>query len=299
MAEWKMYKIVLHLLSPLHTGQAKWGNLLIANPYLPARPLWGALTAYLTRLMYTAPSGQNYRNTGMQLQKKIAFTYFYPCLKSNEEYDTYFPWEGTSNDIPHHARFISSYVSTAIQGEQKVAEDASLHEIEFLSPYTLDGNESPVYLMGYIFHFSNSSTRDNLHDTIVEILSNSDHDFWRTLQLGAERSYGWGRIRCECINEQIQNCWGKYTLHLNGDRPALKIAAGQHIPAPLIFHDAVASKINGRAQPLVRRAWGQHPGEQIAFDGMAYAVGSVLRESCKLQISRLGYLEYRDEPPSK
>ena len=298
MPQWKVHEIVLRLKTPLHSGASEWGNLLVTNPFLPARALWGALTAFLTREAQTSPTNKDYQDTGNYVQESLAFTYFYPCLKSDQTYTCYFPWESKKEEVPFHARFIGSYVSTALQGTQKAAEEASLHEIEFLSPFTRDGTDKPVYLMGYIFSQANSSN-DKLSERVADILSDPSHDFWRNAQFGAERSYGWGRVECISINNHSETCWDTYEIQLTGKRPTLKIPKNHPIPAPLIFHPDIASKISGHAQPLVRRAWGTHPGEKIAFDGMAYAIGAVLRETCALQISQLGYLEYPNVHPSK
>ncbi len=298
MAQWKVHEIVLRLKTPLHSGASEWGNLLITNPFLPARALWGALTAFLTRVTHTSPTNKDYQDTGNYVQKSLAFTYFYPCLKSGQTYTCYFPWESEKNEVPFRARFIGSYVSTALQGEQKAAEEASLHEIEFLSPFTRDGTEKPVYLMGYIFSKADSS-QDKVAELLAKILSDPAHEFWQNAQLGAERTYGWGRVGCESIRKSVSECWNQYTVQLNSDRPLLNVGPNHPIPAPLIFQPNIASNISGHAQPLVRRAWGTHPGEKIAFDGMAYAIGAVLRETCALQISQLGYLEYPNAHPSK
>ncbi len=289
MAKWKMYEIVLRLQSPLHAGHAKWGNLLITAPCVPARALWGALTAFLTREMHTRPTGTDYQETGVHVQKSLAFTYFFPCLKSDQAYTCYFPWESEKNEVPFRARFIGSYVSTALQGEQKAAEEASLHEIEFLSPFTRDGTGKPVCLMGYIFSKADSS-KDKVAALLAEILSNPAHEFWQNAQLGAERTYGWGRTRCESIHLQTSKCWNRYSVRLEGDRPLLHVASGQPIPAPLIFHEQTVGKVTGTAQPLVRRAWGQHPGEQIVFDGVAFPPGSLAKCALALALTDWGYL---------
>src|SRR5213082_2804295 len=70
---WTAYRIVFRLLSPMHIGWRKVGNLQQTRPYVLGRSLWGALTARLTRI-----SGSNdYSEIGEQVDQQLAFTYFY------------------------------------------------------------------------------------------------------------------------------------------------------------------------------------------------------------------------------
>src|SRR5437588_6306984 len=71
---WTAYQVSFRLLSPLHIGWRKLGNLQQTRPYVTGRTLLGALTARITR-----EQGSNeYTEIGKLVDKQLTFTYFYP-----------------------------------------------------------------------------------------------------------------------------------------------------------------------------------------------------------------------------
>ena len=91
---WTAYQVSFRLLSPLHIGWRKLGNLQQTRPYVPGRSLWGALTARLTRELV----GCNYRCIGAKVDKELAFTYFYPSIQHNSV--TVWPWPCQWDEFP-------------------------------------------------------------------------------------------------------------------------------------------------------------------------------------------------------
>lgn len=81
---WTFYELRFRLLSPLHIGHQKIGNIQRTRHYVPARVLWGALTARLTRdgrARRLANVGEgDYVGMGTLVKEQIAFTYFYPAV---------------------------------------------------------------------------------------------------------------------------------------------------------------------------------------------------------------------------
>ncbi len=142
---WTAYRITWRLLAPMHMGWRKLGNLQQTRPYVTGRSLWGAFTAMLTREL-----GHNdYGRVGAQVDKDLAFTYFYPSVDT--EAVTIWPWPQLENEYFSEEfawLFLGSYASTALENGRS-AEERSLHETEFIAPYTRNGQ--PVYLIGYIF----------------------------------------------------------------------------------------------------------------------------------------------------
>jgi len=173
---WNVYRVVLRLRSPMHIGRGKVGNIQRTRGYVTGRVLWGALTERLTRDRKQgkgpATDSEAYAGVGQRVHSHLAFTYFYPTTDPDDtEYLR--PW-----DDGFRSRFLSTYTSTALAYPQQSAEEGTLHEVEFLSPRTLNTGE-PVYLVGYIFAREGAPRWQSA---------------LKRLQMGGERGYGWGWV---------------------------------------------------------------------------------------------------------
>lgn len=230
--EWKAHPISLRLLSPMHIGWRKSGNLQQTRPYVTGRVLWGALTEKLTR-----HNGKtNYQEVGEKVDEQLAFTYFFPSARSDSV--ELWPW---GNEWDKFAwAYLGSHVSTAL-ADGHSAEEGSLHETEFISPRTCDGSQ--VYLVGYIF-------------------AKRDYHEWQNvlskLQFGGERGYGWGRIdqqqRGSDDSTEQENCFGMYKFIKGYDRPVLEALSSDAVTLAHTIcgkDDAV-----GEIEPVVGRITG-------------------------------------------
>jgi hypothetical protein len=230
--EWKAYQIGFRLLSPLHIGWRKSGNLQQTRPYVTGRALWGALTARLTR-----ESGKaNYEEVGKQVDEQLAFTYLYPSTKADQV--TLWPWERDWDEFAW--TYLGSYVSTALEDGRK-GEDGSLHETEFISPRTRDGGR--VYLTGYLF------VRDNYAEALLRrVLKN--------LQMGGERGYGWGWLAPEFAYDtkpikQGDPCFQDFKFAGGTSRPILEANSKT---ARLLAHTVIDNEsAAGEIEPLLGR----------------------------------------------
>ena len=183
---WQRYDLIFRLQSPLHIGFRKVGNLMQTRRYVPGKNLWAALTERLTRMAFLAPAFRDYEGIGEALRTYFRFGYLYPALKEGERMRVYYPWQ----DARHFDyRFLDSYASTALAGADHAAAAGALHEVEFIRPYARPlGQElsQPVYLKGVLY---------------VQPAWPSDSPLaaWQKalarIQMGGERSYGWGRLR--------------------------------------------------------------------------------------------------------
>ncbi len=186
---WQTYDLVFRLLSPLHVGYRKAGNLTQTRGYVPGRVLWAALTARMTRDAGQGATGSSYVEWGQVIQTSFRFTYLYPALpkqawvRSAAHVQLYYPWEHELFDY----RFLDSYASTALDYDQQSAEEGSLHETEFVRPHArpLPGEtRAPaVYLTGQVY------LRKPLEWRVVNWKKSLNR-----LQFGGERTYGWGRV---------------------------------------------------------------------------------------------------------
>jgi len=264
---WTACKIVLRLLTPLHVGAGQLGNVQRTRPYVTGKSLWGALTARLTRDY--SDLGGNYGEVGQRVNEELAFSYFYPAV--GETVDLW-PWDETTDEFAW--RYLGAYASTALDYGRSAAEEGSLHETEFIAPVTRDGQ--PVYLVGYIFERQGCALRWQ------EALP------W--LQLGGERTYGWGRVKPSLIMPADGSFFGLDATQLAGERPTLRLTSGSPLlaHAPAVGANAVAAE--GRLMPLVGRetqAADRH-GQCVAFLGIYWEPGSTVTADATFAIGPYG-----------
>src|SRR5436309_11404950 len=154
---WQVNQVVFRLRSPLHVGCGKVGNLQRTRPYITGRVLWGALTMRLTRDAAndrsSASDSQEYQRVGEEVHKSLAYTYFYPATWSEKpkSYKISWPWQDGAR---FRQRSLTAYAGTALVYPQQAAAEGMLHEVEFVSPCTLDTGET-VFLLGYVFERDN------------------------------------------------------------------------------------------------------------------------------------------------
>jgi hypothetical protein len=197
------------------------------RPYVTGRTLWGALTARLTRDL--GGSGDDYAAVGRQVDAELAFTYLYPSARPDSV--PLWPWPEMWSDFAW--AFLGSYGSSALESAHS-AEPGSLHETEFISPCTRDGQ--PVHLVGYVFE------RDNCR---LDWRSSLDRG-----QLGGERTYGWGRVRLEGAREATTDTRFGYALERREGRPVLRALPDVR----LLAHTRVGTSSRiGTIEPLVGR----------------------------------------------
>lgn len=285
---WQLYKLRFRLLSPLHVGRNKVGNIQFTRPYVMARQVWGALTVKLTRmaqrgewmLPLNVPAG-NYERMGDSVKEYLAFSYFYA---EDERGKPLFPWFTDEGLRYGHDkltadvfawRYLNSYASTALDYEMNSAEEGTLHETEFLAPHTRqDGKlgSYAVFLTGYACVKSGCSLP---WETAL-----------REIQIGGERKSGWGRM-CLCGEpaEVKPELFDLVECDVEKDRPVVKLNAG----IPLLAHTRIhepndtnkpSLQLTGDIEPLVSRAWDKDKGagQQIKLIAVCYSPGSVLKQ---------------------
>lgn len=282
---WTAYQVILRLHSPMHIGWGKASYLQRTRPYVTGSVLRGALVSRIARNQNQIGQPDDpYRRVSKTLAQFLTFSYFYPALKVGETWKAQFPWK---NEEGFRRRFLSSYTGTALSYPQQSAAEGLLHEVEFISPYTLDTGE-PVYLMGYVFV---EEQRCRLPWQAA----------FRRLQLGGERGYGWGEARLEKeqdiirlgdSNIQLFNC--KVAFNGLSQRPVLHLSQNEC----LLAHATVnALEVVGEIEPVVGREW-RKPGlvgQHLAFNDVFFAPGSVVRAPADFAIAKAGYWRLQTE----
>jgi hypothetical protein len=279
---WHVYQLVFRLRSPLHIGLGKVGNVQLTRSYVTGKVFWGALTTRLTRDKNRGPAtdSNQYKEIGNVLHDQLVYTYFYPATSQNGTYQIAYPWEEKSL---FRRRFLSSYPSTALIYPQQAAAEGLLHEVEFISPRTLDTGEA-VYLMGYVFEKDDCQLQ------------------WQQgchkLQMGGERGYGWGSVECvqlcKTTHEELFN--GKARWKEENSSVVIEISEPNHLNH-LLAHSVAqhpTTSIEGELEPLVGREWRSHnptnryAGQHLEFHHICWAPGSRVKENLDFAIREFG-----------
>jgi len=256
---WHSYQLTYRLLSPLHIGYRRLGNIQRTRYYLPGRNLWGAITARLTRTCYSQPGPAEYLAVGDYVRDHVIASYFY--LKLDNE-GPYYPsleqggWHyGNLPAADFEARFISSFGSTALAASTWTAEEASLHEIEFIAAQVqIDRPPARlVYLQGYLYLGQDRSMAPpplrGLDDTSIL-------DYLTELFVGGEQGYGFGRMvqLDELVGPDVQT----------GPWPHPRDLDGRILRAHLKASQTAQVVVQGPLEPVVGREWanGQRGGER-------------------------------------
>lgn len=286
---WTHYKLKFRLLSPIHIGYRKVGNLMQTRQYVPGKNLWAALTARLTRDFPDTEWNNGYKEVGRRVAAQFRFGYLWPSLYGNEPC---YSWDCEDFDY----LFLDSYASTALDYSSHSAEEGSLHETEFIAPVARNGK--PVYLLGDLW--VNEEVRDKIDD-----------ESWKgsmeNLQLGGERSYGWGRLALSpdwtgnnsgngitAAGHRWQEEDGENVIMLN---------RGEKITAHALASSEAGDRdptndIEGPVEPMVGREWGAFAGQKVCYSGVYFMPGGKIRDAndqAKFIVDPFGrWRSYRD-----
>ena len=278
---WTVYQVILRLYTPLHIGYLEVGYLRRTRPYVTGRVLRGALVNRVGRNhnICSEDPRDPFRPVSKTFAAYLTFTYFYPALKEGSAWEAQFPWE---NEACFRRRFLSSYTSTALAYPQQTAAEGLLHEIEFISPRTLDTGEQ-VYLMGYVF-------------VQEERLNRKKYDWVKALrrfQLGGERGYGWGDARLAREPAQVKDrLFGKICFETDEKWPVLHLKENEAVLGHTFAKNAT---LCGPVEPMVGREWRadnnsrDYIGQHLAYNGVYFAPGSRTRHASEFILGEGGY----------
>lgn len=237
---WKMYRWVWQLRSPLHIGWLPAGALNRTRLYIPARALWGALTAEIARRR--SSNFPNYADIGKELQQNTRLSYLFPAEQVDGEWKAWLPryqegtglvWKredgkATLEERRFRMRLLSTRPGTAIEPASDTAEEGTLREFEIINPYWQDGDwlPKPVAMVGYLF-CQNAGLEQELK-AIHEIL------------VGGDTRYGLGRlIRVECC--AISSFFNVASVDVNAQAPVIRISCtlAHNLPGATDVHGAM------------------------------------------------------------
>lgn len=297
---WEAYEWKFKLKSPLHIGYHKVMHFFRTRPYVPGRPIWGAMTARLTRMLGLS----NYRKVGNFLSKACQLGYLYICTDEQIFLPRYTEAGLTFGSLPQiefEKKFISSMASTAIESESLTAEEGMLHEVEFISPYVIDDEPKfdPVFLRGLVWikEFAEDEfemvKRDDTFFVKYEDREIELKDLAGQLQIGGERKYGFGLVKLVdfreirgkglgCFPGEWEVCNGNVCVTLEKDS-----AIWSHLK----YSESI--EIKGNIEALVGRDWGRKGAGQklTSFGGsvnLFWSPGSVINNERTFKIREFG-----------
>lgn len=196
---WNLRRWTWRLASPLFVGTTPSGALKRCRIYVPARPLWGAITSELARL--EGDKGPKYQQVGDTLREQARFSYLFPAERVGNDWLAWLPeyhdgvglvWarEGGGDrnavlaDRQIRRQLLGTRPATSIDPGSDSALDGSLRETECVQTWWRRGGgaaNDPVAMVGYVFVRNGSD--------LTQRLSALDRIF-----IGGDTRYGLGRL---------------------------------------------------------------------------------------------------------
>ncbi|WP_322798928.1 hypothetical protein [Thermoflexus sp.] len=262
---WELYRWAWRLESPLHIGAPPAGALNRTRLYVPARTLWGALTAEIARRH--SAGFPEYQAVGAQLQREARLSYLFPAELVGGRWRAWLPryaegeglvWQREEDscsleDRAFRARLLFSRPGTAIAPESDTAEEGTLREFDLLNPYWKDDNQAlrPVAMVGYFF------CRDERIIRLVEEV--------QELFVGGDTRYGLGRLR--------RVAWDPASAFFNGDPVDLRGDSPETRTSRALAHVEAAGSPEMRGALECIGGWDIAAG--LISPTLAWAPGSV------------------------
>ncbi len=304
---WSCYQLTYRLEAPLHVGFHEAGYIQRTRKYVPGRAMWGAITARLTRLVYSDAEAQAYHEIGKEVNENLIPGYFFlgdpePLLPQfTEERGLVFAHPGQEvvaalTEAEFERRFLCSFTQTSIRGKTQTAEEESLHEMEFLVDRYKPAKETGlqrVYLIGHLFLKDGTVIGTSANgSTSVGITSADDLEkLLGELSIGGERAYGSGRITLQDVVKTDDVFRWKL---IGGDsKPILHLSATGFLRA---HARRDCQKIRaGDLERFAYRSWnadakngGLGPGRWVEDSGACWVPGSITDAGATFTTSSYG-----------
>jgi len=268
------------------------GSVNRARLYVPARTLWGALTAELTRHEAgdAAARAEAYRKVGAWLRERFRFSYLYPAERTIGGWRAWLPayrdrlglcwqredgWPGEPmGDRAFRARLLHTRPGTAIAAASDTAEEGSLRETECIQTRWRDEvgrGRGPVAMVGYVF-----SRGDADLARLVPI---------RTLFVGGDTRYGLGRLIRDGETEPTQRLFGAKVNLADGAPRVVTDRLLAHVP--VTDEPALAGDLE------LLRGWDRGTIERVAAgeEAPCWRPGSVAHCTVPWCLTAEGYWE--------
>lgn len=195
--EWQAYTLTYRAESAVLLGRALLGMIQRTRYYAPGWTLWGSITARLTRTLLNGATGAEYESVGAFVRDNLATSYAWVLADGEPSYPHYVAGRLYYGSLPaaeFEERYISSLGKTAVEPATMAAARGSLHETEVISGADLKMGEPTRWRWTLYVRQPWLSQPACLPEdlTVGQVL-----DALRSLSMGAEQSYGLGRLTRE------------------------------------------------------------------------------------------------------
>lgn len=291
---WTLFRWVWRLEAPLFVGMPPAGALNRCRPYVPARVLWGAVTAEISRSR-NGKSFPDYGELGWKVALNCRFTYLFPAEKRADKFLAWMPkfermrgakWychggEDCLSDRDFRRRLLDSRPGTAIAPESDSASEGTLRETECINPWWRDESGArtgpkPVFILGYVFLKNNDFRRQ---------LDNID-----TLFVGGDTRYGLGKV-CRVGWHEVSGDLSVFGKRVHPDREH------PEIQSDIVWGHALEGgqpEIHGM-QGAKELLGGWDQGSPWRRGALTWAPGSFLERSVAWSIDNYGYWTHQDK----
>ncbi len=198
---WSLYRWTWQLESPLYVGMPPAGSVNRCRLYVPARAVWGAVTAELARAM-ARTNFPDYQNKGKELSEHARLTYLFPAEQEGQNWHAWLPryvkdeglvWHREDNaekkmsDRQFRMRLLSTRPATAIEPSSDTAAEGSLRETECINTFWRCNGEDCSAAVGFVgYVFVSSCLSSELRGRLEQL--------WR-VTVGGDTRYGLGSLQ--------------------------------------------------------------------------------------------------------
>jgi hypothetical protein len=297
---WKLCDLTWTALSPMRVGAGGMGFVQLTRTYVPGRALWGAITANLARAL--AKGGEpDYRGVGQAVREHLRLFYLYPCLPAQalpegERQNEKNGWCRLDPDLTRAQErlLIHAYGQTAIQPENCTAENASLHETEYLASQVAlpeGGGFHPVRWQG---HLAIGDSWPHGEDALRQAVSR--------LWIGGDLRYGFGRLALLDGDEgwrdsQDKRVFERWLFDGNGKDATLSPQTTKFTFLAHLRAENCPWPVSGRLEPLLGLEWQAGTGEYKGSGGkvspavLCWEPGSMAAQCKTVAIGEYGVWE--------
>jgi hypothetical protein len=297
---WQGYELTYEARAPVLLGDHPLGFIQRTRTYAAGWTLWGAITARLTRARLARAEGADYQAVGRFVMENLPTSYAHLLVRDEQagiadeparpRYDRQGRLRyGPLSAAGFEARFLASLGQTAVAPATLTAEVGALHETEVLTAYDQKTREPARWRFTLYAAKRWPELPAQLRGlTIEDVL-----EALETLTLGADRSYGLGRLERVEAGAPLDAGDGERPRPLSWDDGTLHA----HVP----LRDVPGDRVRGRAVAIPwrwwendsRKAWG--PGQRPSVR-IFYAPGSrVDRADWTPAIGRRGVWRMRED----
>lgn len=278
---WMLQRWTWLLEAPLYVGHAPAGSLNRCRLYIPARTIWGAITAEASRSAAGEEAFPAYKDVGDLLNQAARFTYLYPAERIGDHWVAWLPrfeekrglcWhreDGRGETVPDRQfrrRLLTTRPGTAIDPNSDSAAEGSLRETECVCDRWRDaeGEDDRVAYVGYVFTKDNEAARHV--DRVQRVF------------IGGDTRYGLGAMRRESLKETSELFGG--TVALGGLTPAVTTTR-------LLAHASDNSALLRGARELLV-GWERYDRRSLSTEGLPWQPGSTCDEPSPWRITPEG-----------